>query len=265
MPAEVIGMRAQVEDVSVLLAGRVRTPAQRLVNIGWIGTEPGSGSGVPVALVREFPVEADQGRPTRLPYTRVTAPGHPNRQGKGWLLVRSWCRSGDAATHRCWLCGVNLSSDCRLYPVRRRAALRPVGMRSRVVADAARLAADWCVPNTAAPATFRPEARAPPKNCAKRSGSRVVTSDAEVGVIRAVDAPAEQVGGGDPGAEPVATGGYPAALLLDADQALAGPGSRARREALVVVECPPRRWCAHARLVGRSPWWRARRLQCVLW
>ncbi len=240
---EVMGMRAQIEDVSVLLAGRVRTPeVQRLVSIGWArelspDRQVWRTSG---ALVR-VPGEADQGRDSaalyaRLPYLAIrtareglaTGPVlvQVGRRGYSPMLACRSCR----AVARCAQCGGGLRATS--------------GHAIPSCVRCGRLAADWVCPECGG-SHLRPlqagSARTTEELRKAFPGVEVVTSDSEVGVIGAVDAQPRLVVA-TPGAEPVATGGYPVALLLDADQALARPRFRAAEEALL-------RWSTAAALV----------------
>ena len=180
-------MRAQVEDVAGAV-GRSGAYAevQRLVSIGGSKPSPDRWSGVPVVRWCGFPVKPIRDAILGCLIRASAAPGHPNRQGRAFQ-VRSWCRWATWLLTDAGLSNLSSGAGCAQCG----GGCVTSGHAIPSCGRCGRLAADWVCPECGGRhlRPFRPEARAPPKNCSKAFlGVEVVTSDAEVGVIGAVDA-----------------------------------------------------------------------------
>ena len=240
---DVLLLRAEVENAALLMASLSRsTEAQRLVASGWaagIAAErPTVRASAPrvVSTADSFTMERDPlAARARIPHTAWKAA--QDGLTRGPVLVQV-ARTGFSPALSC--------EDCR-EPARCRHCSGPLGLASRNGIPACR----WC---------GRPE---PMWHCSNCGGTRLRGSAAGAGrtaeelgrafpsttVISSAgdhirpsipDAPALVVA--TPGAEPVAPGGYAAAILLDGNAMLS-------RESLRAGEDTLRRWFSAAALV----------------
>ncbi len=240
---DVLLLRAAEEDAALLLASHSRsTEAQRLVASGWAASITAERSTVRalaprvVSTVDSFNMERDPlAARARIPHAAWKAA--QDGLTRGPVLVQV-ARSGFSPALSC--------QDCR-EPARCRACAGPLGLASRNGIPACR----WC---------GRPE---PVWSCGNCGGTRLRGSAAGAGrtaeelgrafpsvtVISSAgdhvradvpDAPALVVA--TPGAEPVAAGGYAAAILLDGNVMMSRESLRAGEETL-------RRWFSAAALV----------------
>ena len=240
---DVLLLRAELENSALLMASHSRsTEAQRLVASGWaagIAAErPTVRASAPrvVSTADSFTMERDPlAARARIPHTAWKAA--QDGLTRGPVLVQV-ARTGFSPALSC--------EDCR-EPARCRHCSGPLGLASRNGIPACR----WC---------GRPE---PMWHCSNCGGTRLRGSAAGAGrtaeelgrafpsttVISSAgdhirtsipDAPALVVA--TPGAEPVAPGGYAAAILLDGNAMLS-------RESLRAGEDTLRRWFSAAALV----------------
>ena len=240
---DVLLLRAAAEDTALLLASHSRsTEAQRLVASGWAAGISAERSTVRslaprvVSTVDSFNLERDPlAARARIPHAAWKAA--QDGLTRGPVLVQV-ARTGFSPALSC--------QDCR-EPARCRACAGPLGLASRNGIPACR----WC---------GRPE---PVFSCGNCGGTQLRGSAAGAGrtaeelgrafpsvtVISSAgdhvrsevpDAPALVVA--TPGAEPVAAGGYAAALLLDGNAMMS-------RESLRAGEDTLRRWFSAAALV----------------
>ena len=240
---DVLLLRAELENAALLMASHSRsTEAQRLVASGWaagIAAErPTVRASAPrvVSTADSFTMERDPlAARARIPHTAWKAA--QDGLTRGPVLVQV-ARTGFSPALSC--------EDCR-EPARCRHCSGPLGLASRNGIPACR----WC---------GRPE---PMWHCSNCGGTRLRGSAAGAGrtaeelgrafpsttVISSAgdhirtsipDAPALVVS--TPGAEPVAPGGYAAAILLDGNAMLS-------RESLRAGEDTLRRWFSAAALV----------------
>jgi primosomal protein N' (replication factor Y) len=240
---DVLLLRAAAEDTALLLASHSRsTEAQRLVTTGWAAGIAAERSTVRalaprvVSTVDSFNLERDPlAARARIPHAAWKAA--QDGLTRGPVLVQV-ARAGFSPALSC--------QDCR-EPARCRACAGPLGLASRNGIPACR----WC---------GRPE---PVWSCGNCGGTHLRGSAAGAGrtaeelgrafpsvtVISSAgdhvraevpDAPALVVA--TPGAEPVAAGGYAAAILLDGNAMMSRESLRAGEETL-------RRWFSAAALV----------------
>ncbi|MET4059182.1 primosomal protein N' (replication factor Y) [Arthrobacter sp. UYP6] len=240
---DVLLLRAAAEGTALLLASHSRsTEAQRLVASGWAASITAERSTVRqlaprvVSTADSFTMERDPlAARARIPHTAWKAA--QDGLTRGPVLVQV-ARSGFSPALSC--------QECR-EPARCRACAGPLGLASRNGIPACR----WC---------GRPE---PMFSCGNCGGTQLRGSTAGAGrtaeelgrafpsvtVISSAgdhvraqvpDAPALVVA--TPGAEPVAAGGYAAAVLLDGNAMLSRESLRAGEETL-------RRWFSAAALV----------------
>ena len=240
---DVLLLRAEAENAGLLLASHARsTEAARLVATGWAASITADRSTVRasaprvVSTVDSFNMERDPlAARARIPHAAWKAA--QDGLTRGPVLVQV-ARTGFSPALSC--------QDCR-EPARCRACSGPLGQAGRNALPACR----WC---------GRPE---PLWHCANCGGTRLRGSTAGAGrtaeelgrafpsvpVISSAgdhirteipDAPALVVA--TPGAEPVAAGGYAAAVLLDGNSMMS-------RESLRAGEDTLRRWFSAAALV----------------
>ena len=240
---DVLLLRAELENAALLMASHSRsTEAQRLVASGWAAgiaaerTTVRASAPRVVSTADSFTMERDPlAARARIPHTAWKAA--QDGLARGPVLVQV-ARTGFSPALSC--------EDCR-EPARCRHCSGPLGLASRNGIPACR----WC---------GRPE---PMWHCANCGGTRLRGSTAGAGrtaeelgrafpsttVISSAgdhirtsipDAPALVVA--TPGAEPVAAGGYAAAILLDGNAMLS-------RESLRAGEDTLRRWFSAAALV----------------
>ncbi|WP_461168824.1 primosomal protein N' [Arthrobacter sp. Z1-15] len=240
---DVLLLRAAAEDTALLLASHSRsTEAQRLVASGWAASISAERSTVRslaprvVSTVDSFNLERDPlAARARIPHAAWKAA--QDGLTRGPVLVQV-ARTGFSPALSC--------QDCR-EPARCRACSGPLGLASRNGIPACR----WC---------GRPE---PVWSCGNCGGTHLRGSAAGAGrtaeelgrafpsvtVISSAgdhvrsevpDSPALVVA--TPGAEPVAAGGYAAAILLDGNAMMSRESLRAGEETL-------RRWFSAAALV----------------
>ena len=223
------------------------TPAARNSSGWW--TPAGPGPSRPTARWSAGPFPGSSTRRTALNRNATPWPGSPGcpalpgaRPRKDWSAARSWCRWPAPATRRRWSAtpagnppaarlqrtfgrGRRQSAvpQCRWCSARRRpgaaatAAARGCAAPPRASCGPRR---NWAVPSPASLSSPRPG-----------TTSRPPSPDTKALVVATV------------GAEPVAAGGYAAALLLDGDSLL-------RRENLRAGEDAVRRWFNAAALVS---------------
>lgn len=242
---EVALLRAHQEGAGLLLGGRIRTAeAQRLLVTGWaerLDPRPDERRAA-APLVRatgdDSEAERDAGaRSARMPALALRTAREALRSGPVLVQVP---RRGYVPGLRCSGCGSG--ARCRVCS-------GPVGSPTR-----GSLACRWCGHSE----TFRcpvcrgSELRATSVGSVRTTEEltrafphvEVVHSEAAERLVEVDDTPRVVVS--TPGAEPVAHGGYAAALLLDGWAALALPLAAAEQEAL-------RRWMSAAGLVrGRE-------------
>ena len=240
---DVLLLRAAAEETALLLASHSRsTEAQRLVASGWavnISAERATVRALAprvVSTVDSFNLERDPlAARARIPHAAWKAA--QDGLTRGPVLVQV-ARTGFSPALSC--------QDCR-EPARCRACAGPLGLASRNGIPACR----WC---------GRPEPRFSCSNCggtqlrgstagAGRTAEELGRAFPSVPVISSAgdhvradvpDAPALVVA--TPGAEPVAAGGYAAAILLDGNAMMSRESLRAGEETL-------RRWFSAAALV----------------
>ena len=240
---DVLLLRAAAEDAALLLASHSRsTEAQRLVASGWAAGIAAERSTVRslaprvVSTVDSFNMERDPlAARARIPHAAWKAA--QDGLTRGPVLVQV-ARAGFSPALSC--------QECR-EPARCRACAGPLGLASRNGIPACR----WC---------GRPEPRWSCSNCggthlrgsaagAGRTAEELGRAFPSVTVISSAgdhvraevsDAPALVVA--TPGAEPVAAGGYAAAILLDGNAMMS-------RESLRAGEDTLRRWFSAAALV----------------
>ena len=240
---DVLLLRATQENTALLLASHSRsTEAQRLVASGWAASIAAERSTVRslaprvVSTVDSFTMERDPlAARARIPHTAWKAA--QDGLTRGPVLVQV-ARSGFSPALSC--------QECR-EPARCRACAGPLGLASRNGIPGCR----WC---------GRPEPVWSCGNCgstqlrgsaagAGRTAEELGRAFPSVAVISSAgdhvrsevpDAPALVVA--TPGAEPVAAGGYAAAILLDGNAMMSRESLRAGEETL-------RRWFSAAALV----------------
>ncbi|MFJ7749362.1 primosomal protein N' [Arthrobacter sp. NPDC097144] len=240
---DVLLLRAAAENTALLLASHSRsTEAQRLVASGWAASIAADRSTVRqlaprvVSTADSFNMERDPlAARARIPHAAWKAA--QDGLTRGPVLVQV-ARSGFSPALSC--------QECR-EPARCRACAGPLGLASRNGVPACR----WC---------GRPEPRWSCGNCggtrlrgsaagAGRTAEELGRAFPSVTVISSAgdhvraevsDAPALVVA--TPGAEPVAAGGYAAAVLLDGNAMMSRESLRAGEETL-------RRWFSAAALV----------------
>lgn len=240
---DVLLLRAAEENAALLLASHSRsTEAQRLVDSGWAASITAERSTVRslaprvVSTVDSFTMERDPlAARARIPHTAWKAA--QDGLTRGPVLVQV-ARSGFSPALSC--------EECR-EPARCRACAGPLGLASRNGIPACR----WC---------GRPE---PVWSCGNCGGTRLRGSAAGAGRtaeelgrafpsvtvissagdhVRAEVSSAPALVVATPGAEPVAAGGYAAAILLDGNAMMSRESLRAGEETL-------RRWFSAAALV----------------
>ncbi|MDN3482046.1 primosomal protein N' [Arthrobacter sp. APC 3897] len=240
---DVLLLRAAQENAALLLASHSRsTEAQRLVDSGWAASITAERSTVRslaprvVSTVDSFTMERDPlAARARIPHTAWKAA--QDGLTRGPVLVQV-ARSGFSPALSC--------EECR-EPARCRACAGPLGLASRNGIPACR----WC---------GRPE---PVWSCGNCGGTRLRGSAAGAGRtaeelgrafpsvtvissagdhVRAEVSNAPALVVATPGAEPVAAGGYAAAILLDGNAMMSRESLRAGEETL-------RRWFSAAALV----------------
>ncbi len=249
---DVLVLRAHAAGAALLVGGHARTAeAQLLVESGWAREVVAERAAVRAAMPRIVAVGDGElardpdARAARVPHVAFTAARAALDAGRPVLVQVP--RGGYVPS---LVCGT-----CR-EPARCRHCAGPLGLRSGPGGPAGGAAAlphcRWCGrPDTAyrCPACGSRRLRAGAVGAGRTAeelgraftGVPVRSSGGGAPVLARVGAaPALVVA--TPGAEPVADGGYGAALLLDAWTLLARPDLRVTEEAL-------RRWCAAAALV----------------
>lgn len=229
-------VRQELQGGALVLAGHaVSAEAQRLVEIGW--------------MRRVVPTRAPA--PTVIPTALATGAGaddHARIPSAAWRGVRAALASGPVLV-QVGRPGYSPQLSCArcAAPAHCRVCAGPLGIPGRGRAPGCRwcgaLAAGWHCPECEGSA-LRPGVAGSVRTADELGRAfpttRVIVADGSRTVLRVDDTPALVVA--TRGAEPVATGGYRAVLLLDGDRMLAREGLR------VAEDCV--RWWSNAIALG---------------
>ncbi|MGP7960963.1 primosomal protein N' [Sanguibacter sp. A247] len=242
---DVLALRSESEGCALLIAGHGRSiEAQALVRGGW-AHEIGSAR----AVVRE---RAPRVRAlTRLEVAREGPAAVARIPSAAWRLVREGLAHGPVLVQvpRAGYVPVTACATCREV-ARCGACHGPLGLASGAAAPqcrwCGRLAVGWSCPQCHG-GTLR-SVHVGSERTAEELGRGFANVPVRVSGARSAGGVLATVSGASalvvatPGAEPVAAGGYAAALLLDAGVATAGTSLRTRQDAA-------RRWLTAASLV----------------
>lgn len=242
---EVLALRSETEGCALLIAGHGRSiEAQALVRSGWAHE-----MSLPRAVVRD---RAPRVRAlTRIEVAREGPAAVARIPSAAWRLVRDGLAQGPVLVQvpRAGYVPVTACATCR-EPARCAACHGPLGLAAGSSTPqcrwCGRLAAGWSCPQCHGGALRSVHVGS--ERTAEELGRGFANVPVRVSGARSAGGVLATVSGASalvvatPGAEPVAAGGYAAALLLDASVATAGTSLRTRQDAA-------RRWLTAASLV----------------